>query len=175
MSFPPSGILGTHNGLGLISSMDTALRPVIAKVLVKHDCFFQVLFQPLRLFHSTAMIIVFTFKSSRSSAIQNFIYFISQWPQSICIKYFFFQLPLFCLTRHLSQTLGPAYRLRGSNWHLQSRINLWNIRQKNWNWDYKEDHQKNIKRFLPFPPYSGNMLIRSSFRWERYIYKLCRI
>ena len=78
MSFPPSGILGTHNGLGLISSMDTALRPVIAKVLVKHDCFFQVLFQPLRLFHSTAMIIVFTFKSSRSSAIQNLIYFISQ-------------------------------------------------------------------------------------------------
>ena len=135
MSFPPS-IWCIRNSQwpalhGLISSMDRALRPVIAKVPSQAWLFFQVLFQPLRLFHSTAMIIVFTFKSSRSSTIQNLIYFISQWPQSICIKYFFFQLPLLCLTRHLSLTLGRAYGLRGSNWHLQSRINLWNIRWKN--------------------------------------------
>ena len=177
MSFLPSGILGTHNGLGLISSMDTALCPVIAKVLVKHDCFFQVLFQPLRLFHSTAMIIVFTFKSSRSSAIQNLIYFISQWPQSICIKYFFFQLPLLCLTRHLSLTLGPAYGLRGSNWHLQSRINL-----------IMKYPVEELKLSLQggLPKEYQKILLKLFYHWEhankiffslskRYIDKLCRI
>ena len=56
MSFPPSGILGTRNGLLsswlVISSMGRALRPVIAKIPSQARLFFQVLFQPLdRLFN----------------------------------------------------------------------------------------------------------------------------
>ena len=132
MSFPPSGILGTRNGLLsswlVISSMGRALRPVIAKVPSQAWLFFfgPVLFQPFRLFDSTVMIIVFTFKSS--SAIQNLIYFIYFiHDQYVLTKYFSFQLPLLCLTRHLSLTLGSDYGLRGSKWHLQSRIKLWNI------------------------------------------------
>ena len=58
MSFPPSGILRTHNGLlsgwlDQLMTMDRALRPVVhrqGRVLFRSSLSFSVVFQSLRLF-----------------------------------------------------------------------------------------------------------------------------